>query len=1171
MDPAAARTANAGVDGTKLLRRALDSDDPVLLDAAVERLRAAVAQQAAVGGVPLSWLANLGAALRTRYDRGGDGADLVDLTEAVGLLRLVVDHSGARHAELSGRLSNLGLALRDRFERQRDMSDLDEALAVLQRAVDAAGEHQFVRAASNLSLALLDRYEFTRAPSDVDGAVDTARRAVGHPGPATASDRAAALANLAGALLARARGSEDIDGAVAAARSAVEATALGHPKRPARLAAVGIATFRRYELRGEIDDLNETIAILSSAAVPGPSVGASTLAGALCQRYRSLGDPADLDAATDKLRSAIAQTPPDSSDLPGRLSNLAIVLGDVADRDGSSELLDEAMELHERAMELAGTGHPDMLSVIFNRAAGLQSRFAARGAMDDLTAAVDAARAALRLCGAEHAQRPRYLGQLGRLLAGRHRVTGAEVDLHEAVTLLRQAVDQLSPGHPDRSTVCSGLAAALIARYVRFGADADLDEAISWHATAAALPSAVVGRAGRLASGAYALRLRAERTRLPGDIDAAVAAGRAAVAAAVGVGGRARLLAALGSALDLRGESAADLDETITVRRQVLAHCGPDEPMYGLWTADLANSLRNRARSSGRRADLDEAVRLHVRALELTAPAHPEYATVLTNLAGSLRDRYIEEGDDGDLVDSLRHLRAAAELPTAPAGRRLVAAETWARLATDTGRPAAALDGFIAAVGVLPAAAWRGSGRTAREQLLRQAPWLAADAAATALRMDRPELALDLLEQGRTVLWNQRLETATDLDVLREHAPDLAERLDAARAVLDWADDAGDHGEARIAAAAEWDAAVRQVQQQPEPELAGLFGAAPQIATRLRAAKLPGAVAVVTVSSIGCDAILADHSGVRSFRLVRLDLDQLADNVGSYLAALEVLATEDRDARLAADADIGRVLRWLGDAVIDPVLAELGPVDRVWWCPTGPLTYLPLHAAGTAVDGVVSSYTPTLGALLRPYLPGPEPSVVGVAVPESPGLPPLGGAVQEVEELAAALSPGPVPFTRLVGMDATTDAVRTALHAHTWAHLACHGAQDLVNPAHGALLLCRGQLRVTDLVTRQAYHADGAYLSACQTALGGVQLQDEALHLAAALQYAGFRQVIATLWPVGDMRARLTANEVYTALTADGGFSPASAAHAVHAVVNRLRQRFPDHPSVWAPYVHIGQ
>ena len=41
--------------------------------------------------------------------------------------------------------------------------------------------------------------------------------------------------------------------------------------------------------------------------------------------------------------------------------------------------------------------------------------------------------------------------------------------------------------------------------------------------------------------------------------------------------------------------------------------------------------------------------------------------------------------------------------------------------------------------------------------------------------------------------------------------------------------------------------------------------------------------------------------------------------------------------------------------------------------------------------------------------------------------------------------------------------------------------------------------------------------------MGGVDLADEALNLAAAMQHAGYRRVVATLWPVGDRLARVAA------------------------------------------------
>ena len=54
-----------------------------------------------------------------------------------------------------------------------------------------------------------------------------------------------------------------------------------------------------------------------------------------------------------------------------------------------------------------------------------------------------------------------------------------------------------------------------------------------------------------------------------------------------------------------------------------------------------------------------------------------------------------------------------------------------------------------------------------------------------------------------------------------------------------------------------------------------------------------------------------------------------------------------------------------------------------------------------------------------------------------------------------------------------------------------------------------------------------AFLSACDTAAGSVTLPDEAIHLAAAVQAAGYRHVVATLWQIGDDVAPSLTETVY--------------------------------------------
>jgi CHAT domain-containing protein len=96
----------------------------------------------------------------------------------------------------------------------------------------------------------------------------------------------------------------------------------------------------------------------------------------------------------------------------------------------------------------------------------------------------------------------------------------------------------------------------------------------------------------------------------------------------------------------------------------------------------------------------------------------------------------------------------------------------------------------------------------------------------------------------------------------------------------------------------------------------------------------------------------------------------------------------------------------------------------------------------------------------------------------------------------------------------------TALDSHAWVHLACHGGQDLTDPAQGAVYLSDGPLTVLCIAAKDLPNADLAYLSACQTAIGGIRLLDESIHLAAAIQLGGYRHVIATQWAIVDTHAR---------------------------------------------------
>ena len=83
-------------------------------------------------------------------------------------------------------------------------------------------------------------------------------------------------------------------------------------------------------------------------------------------------------------------------------------------------------------------------------------------------------------------------------------------------------------------------------------------------------------------------------------------------------------------------------------------------------------------------------------------------------------------------------------------------AETWD----------SAVEGYTAAIGLLPLAAWHGPDQSTREHHLKNWTGLASNAATAAIAGGHRTLAVELLEAGRSVLWTQAMHRRQDLAVL---------------------------------------------------------------------------------------------------------------------------------------------------------------------------------------------------------------------------------------------------------------------------------------------------------------------------------------------------------------------------------------------------------------------
>ena len=340
----------------------------------------------------------------------------------------------------------------------------------------------------------------------------------------------------------------------------------------------------------------------------------------------------------------------------------------------------------------------------------------------------------------------------------------------------------------------------------------------------------------------------------------------------------------------------------------------------------------------------------------------------------------------------------------------------------------------------------------------------------------------------------------------------------------------------------------------------------------------------MNVSRYRCDALVVTLDDVQVVPLPELTADDAARRTREYLTVVAGTGTGGLSAG-AREQALMAYLEWLWDVVAEPVLTTMSvPAGaRLWWCANGPLALSPLPAAGyhdpddlprgrTVLDRVVSSMTPTLRSLQysrRRAVADPTGMLV-VACERRPdyitGLPDLPSATRE----AALLRSRFPDTTTLEGEAATTTRTTEALAEHACAHFACHGGTTSTGEA--ALFLSDAPLTLIHLAQLDLDNAHLAVLSACRTAMGDADLPDEAHHIAAALQVAGFRHVVSALWDIGDDTATVVADHLYRELTTDEGtLDPSRTARALHAVIHELRRQNPYQPSRWAPFIHLGQ
>jgi CHAT domain-containing protein len=484
---------------------------------------------------------------------------------------------------------------------------------------------------------------------------------------------------------------------------------------------------------------------------------------------------------------------------------------------------------------------------------------------------------------------------------------------------------------------------------------------------------------------------------------------------------------------------------------------------------------------------------------------------------------------------------------------------------------------------------------TMRNPVIKPLPF---DYASHQIHTGQLKEAIETLEGGRSLLWSEMRGLRSSIDQIRFVNPHLADNFAAINreiesvtlAISPKSDVDGRDGD--IDAVDPFGAlVVRQRKLSDDRDkLISQIQALPGFDTflkppsfdNLRSAARHGPVIIINHSIWRSDIIILRHNSPPSLITTSDGFYARANELQDQLLSARKKGLESN---IYEDA-LHFVLEELYELVGRPVIKRLNELNvpeqsRVWWCPTSVFCSLPLHAMGPIpsdvgrpryfLDLYIPSYIPSLSALIESRKPGSQaidkPSILLVAKPDEN----MPEALKEMKTVQAV----DTQVMTLFSAKATPTAVLARLPDHQFAHIVCHGMLEPGKPFESSFKLHKGErLQLLDIIQSQLPNAEFAFLSACHTAeLTEESIADEVLHLAAAMQFCGFRSVVGTMWAMADIDGRDLARRFYHSVFSEEGQGVCyyeRTAEALRDAVLSLRRKGGISLERWVNFVHYG-
>ncbi|KAF8891114.1 CHAT domain-containing protein [Gymnopilus junonius] len=820
--------------------------------------------------------------------------------------------------------------------------------------------------------------------------------------------------------------------------------------------------------------------------------------------FKITGKAKDAEAGISALQQVLATMEEEHTSFLTLLCNLGSSLSDRFQSTGTVADVSEAIHTLQRVVNLTSDDDPELPSRLTNLGNAFLRRFDHIGQFSDSSEAIRILQHAISIAPEGHENLPAMLANLGNVFSSRFEHTGDLSDISESI-VHRQHGLQLTPdGHEYLPAFLTNLGLSFSSRFQATGDVIDISEAILLHQRALqSYSDRDEYLIASLTNLAKSLSLRFLHTGEIIDISEAIQAQRRACSLTPNGHPEIRnQLNNLASLLTIRFELSkepADLSEAIQAQQHAVSLT--PEGHIGLpgFLSNLGRLFFRRYESHNKLIDISEAIRFMQKAADLTRDGHPRLPYLLHTLGISYLCRFQLIRRPTDISQAAELMQRSFHLTPNGHPELSIRANNLGRLYMFCFEISGQTELFN-----LSLSAYRQAAR-----IPTGPPSMSMMAAKKWAELSKMSLASpsELLEAHEHIIHLLSLNAGLENTFRRRHELliNSSQSSTAAAAVALSAD--------QLDKALEW-------LEQGQLENAG---------SRADSSHQDGLLSMDTKISLEGEAY--KHLKLAKERDELLKTIRNIPGFDSFLRPKRCDPPQD---------DVRKLLHTLWADLVEPILQALAiqvPDDntrlpRIWWCPTGPFAFLPIHAAGIYYHGkstpgtcladfAVSSYIPTLSTL-----------------------------------------------TRLRSRDDPCTTKKGIL-------------LEITNPLESGIHLYDGPLKLSEIMKKNLANADLAFMSACQTSTGDENLPEEVVHLAAGMLAAGYRSVVATMWSISDQHAPQLAETFYENLLNNdesevlGGaqLNGKHAARALHVATRRLRERLGDSTEAllaWIPYIHVG-